>query len=385
MRDKIVIFFLLAYLLSYINTEDYKSFISSLDLDLEEVTVVTKDRYVNTIWILTSRDSSNRNGRSIILQHGLIDQAWSFVILGKDSLAKKLCEEGYRVYLPYNRGTQFSRSHLDYESTPNSDYWNFSFDHLAEYDLPSVINYIKERDQVEQVYFIGHSQGNLIYFLAYMNDPQFIEKNVKKFVALGTVPNVNHAPHFLIKLFQKSKILNLIPVKNFMSFPKNIGQVFVPFCTSKAQPLCVSILSYCFGGLHETGRIDYDRLAKTIFLHEPGGTSLQNMKHWIQIYTAKRVQKYDYGSKSENKKHYGVEYPPVYDLTKFNGYSIPSLMTTSDADPFSNPQDTLEFIENINNKNIVTLLNLTNYNHIDYHWADSAIEEVFPKVLDFLK
>jgi len=108
------------------------------------------------------------------------------------------------------------------------------------------------------------------------------------------------------------------------------------------------------------------------------------MKHWIQVYSAKKMQKYDYGSKNENKKHYGVEYPPVYDLTKFNGYYVPSLMTTSDADPFSNPQDTLEFIENINNKNIVTLLNLTNYNHIDYFWADSAIEEVFPKVLDFI-
>jgi hypothetical protein len=59
-------------------------------------------------------------------------------------------------------------------------------------------------------------------------------------------------------------------------------------------------------------------------------------------------------------------------------------MSTSDADPFANPQDTLEFIENIDNKNIITLLNLRNYNHIDYFWADSAIEEIFPKVLDFI-
>ena len=384
MRNNTLILLLLSYLLSFINTEDYKSFISNLNLDLEEATVVTKDRYVNSIWILASNDPSNRNGKSVILQHGLLDGSWSWLILGQDSLAKKLCDEGYRVYLPYVRGTQFSRSHLDYDSSLNSDYWNFSFDQIAEYDLPAVINYIKERDQVEQVYYIGHSQGTLVYFLAYMNDPEFIEKNVKKFVALGTVPNVNNAPHFLIKLFEKSKILNILPFKNFLTFPKDIGQVIVPLCTSKAQALCVSILSMAFGGLHETGRIDYDRLAKTIFLYEPGGTSVQNMKHWIQVYTAKRMQKYDYGSKNENKKHYGVEYPPVYDLTKFNGYSIPSLMTTSDADPFANPQDTLEFIENIDNKNIVTLLNLTNYNHIDYFWADSAVEEIFPKVLDFI-
>jgi len=108
------------------------------------------------------------------------------------------------------------------------------------------------------------------------------------------------------------------------------------------------------------------------------------MKHWIQIYTAKKVQKYDYGSRSENKKHYGTNSPPVYDLNQMKKYSIPSLMTISDADPFANPQDTLEFIDNIEDKNVVELLSLTNYNHIDYFWADSAIDEVFPKVLNFI-
>ncbi len=107
------------------------------------------------------------------------------------------------------------------------------------------------------------------------------------------------------------------------------------------------------------------------------------MKHWIQIYKAKRVQKYDYGI-IENMKHYGQTTPPVYDLKKMKGYSIPSLMTISDADPFANPQDTLDFIDNIENKNIVNILSLTNYNHIDYFWADSAIQEIFPKVMNFL-
>ena len=107
------------------------------------------------------------------------------------------------------------------------------------------------------------------------------------------------------------------------------------------------------------------------------------MKHWIQIYSAKKFQKYDYGTERENKKHYGTGKPPEYNLEKL--YSIPSLMTISDADPFSNPQDVLEFINNIEDKNIVNLLSLSNYNHIDYFWADSAIKDIFPKVIDFLE
>ena len=385
MSNKIFTFLIFSSILLVIHNEDYKSFIAKLNLNLEEAQVITEDRYVNTIWVLTSNDPSNRNGKSLILQHGLLDGAFSWLILGEDSLAKKLCDEGYIVYLPYIRGTQFSRTHLDYDSSLNSEYWDFSFDEMAKYDLPAVVNYIKKRDKVEKVYYIGHSQGTLIFFLAYMNEPEFLENNIAKFVALGTVPNVNNAPHFLIKLFEKSNILDLIPIKNFLTFPKEIGQVFVPFCTSKAKVLCHKILSLSFGGLKDTGRIDYDRLGKNIFLYEPGGTSLRNMKHWIQIYTAKRVQKYDYGSILKNLIHYGTATPPIYDLNQMRKYSIPSLMTISDSDPFANPQDTLEFIDNIENKHIVKVLSLINYNHIDYFWADSAVEDVFPTVLDFIK
>ena len=374
---------LLSSLFISVFNEDYKSYISNLGLDLEEETVTTEDRYVNTMWRLTSKDPNNRNGKSVIMQHGLLDGAFTFLILAEDSLPKKLCDEGYVVYLPYIRGTQFSRSHLDYDSGLTSKYWDFSFDHMAAYDVPANINFVKNRDGVEKVYYIGHSQGSLTFFLAYMNNPEFMEKNIAKFIALGTVPNVNNAPHFLIKLFDKSKILNLIPVKNFLTLPKEVGQVFVPLCTSKAKVLCNSILSLAFSGTHETGRIDYDRLGKNIFLYEPGGTSLQNMKHWIQIYKAKRAQKYDYGL-VENLKHYGQTTPPVYDLKKMKGYSIPSLMTISDADPFANPQDTLDFVDNIENKKVVNILSLTNYNHNDYFWADSAVQEIFPKVMNFL-
>ena len=377
MRNNILILILLSSLFISVLNEDYKSYIAKLGLNLEEETIQTEDRYINSMWRLTSKDENNRNGKSVIMQHGLLDGGFTFLILAEDSLPKKLCDEGYVVYLPYIRGTQFSRTHLDYDSSLNSKYWEFSFDHIAQYDVPANIKFVKQRDNVEKVYYIGHSQGTLTFFLAFM------ENNIAKFIALGTVPNVNNAPHFLITLFEKSHILDLIPVKNMLTFPKEVGQIFVPFCTSKAKVLCNKILSLAFSGLHETGRIDYERLGKNIFLYEPGGSSVQNLKHWIQIHKAKRVQKYDFGT-LENIKKYGQPTPPIYDLKKMKQYSIPSLMTTSDADPFANPQDTLDFINNIENKNIVNILSLTNYNHIDYFWADSAITEIFPKVLTFL-
>lgn len=370
-------------LLSLSFQEDYKSFIAGLGLNLEEGQIITEDRYINTVWILNSK--TKRNGKSIILQHGLLDGAWTWLILGEKSLAYILAEEGYTVYLHYIRGSQFSKSHLDYNTGLNSDYWDFSFDEMAEFDLPALIEYVKKRDNVEKVDYIGHSQGTLIFFLEYMNNPEFLEKNINRYIALGTVPNVNNAPHFLIKLFDKSNILEHIPIKNFMTFPPEIGQVLSPFCTGKLKDVCNSILKLAFSGIEDTGRIDYERLGKHIFLYEPGGTSLQNMKHWIQIYRAKKAQKYDYGSILDNLIHYGTIKPPAYDLSKFRDYSIPSLITISDSDPFCNPDDTLEFLENVKNKDVLNVRSFVKYNHIDYIWSDDAYDEFYPEILAFLK
>ena len=121
MSNKLLFVLLLSPIFLIIKAEDYKSFISKLDLNFEEAQVTTEDRYINTVWILTSK-TKKRNGKSIIMQHGLCDGGITFLILGKDSLPKKLCEEGYVVYLPYSRGTLFSRAHLDYDSSDFSKY-----------------------------------------------------------------------------------------------------------------------------------------------------------------------------------------------------------------------------------------------------------------------
>ena len=383
MINKKLVFIIINVLLSFVKSEDYKSFISKLNLNLEEVQVVTEDRYVNTIWALTSKDEFNRNGKSIIVQHGLLDTSFTWLILEDKSIAKLLCDEGYKVYLPNMRGNQFSKSHYDYDSSLNSKYWEFSFDEMAQYDLPSIVNLIKKRDGVEKIDYMGHSQGTLIFFLAYMNNPDFMEKNINKFIAVGTVPNINNAEHFLLDLAVKSNIAKLIPVQNFMNFPKELGQVLVPFCSGKAKNLCHTIMRLCFGGFEDTGRVDYEKLGKNIFMHMPGGTSLQNMKHWLQLFDTKKTAKYDFGS-IDNIIHYGSIYPPTYDLSRMGNYKIKSLIAVSDSDPFCNPIDTLEFLLKIDDQSVIEILSLKDYNHIDYLWADSSYEDIYTKVLDFL-
>ena len=68
MGNKILILLLFASILLFIKSEDYKSFTAKLGLNLEEIEVITEDRYIITIWRLTSQDPLNRNGKYAILQ-----------------------------------------------------------------------------------------------------------------------------------------------------------------------------------------------------------------------------------------------------------------------------------------------------------------------------
>ena len=260
----------------------------------------------------------------------------------------------------------------------------FLFYEMARYDVPALINLVKKRDNVEKVIYIGFSQGNFLFFLAYINDPEFMERSVKKFVALGHIPNLNHSSHPILKIFQKSKILNFIPTKKFMYFPEEVIKLIIPFYNpNRKKSLINKIFKFFYGGKHDTKRFNYTKYGKNLLMYQPCGTSLRNMKHWIQIYSKKKVQKYDYG-KIKNLFYYKRSSPPAYDLNQMKKYSIPSLMTISDVDPFSSPQDTLDFVDIIGDKKVVEFINVTNYNHIDYFYADSAIVEIFPNILNFL-
>lgn len=107
----------------------------------------------------------------------------------------------------------------------------------------------------------------------------------------------------------------------------------------------------------------------------------------MQIYTTQKLAKYDYGKK-ENLKVYGKSSPPEYNLNQFNTYDIPSFITRSDSDPFSALADIdlwLNYAEYENKKDVIEVLNLKNYNHLDYLWSKDAKNDIYDKILKFIQ
>ena len=74
-----------------------------------------------------------------------------------------------------------------------------------------------------------------------------------------------------------------------------------------------------------------------------------------------------------------------YNLKNIKKWKIKSLIQRTDSDSFSSYGDVTEFYEEIENKSIVKLLDTPMYGHTDDLVADSAIDEVYIPVVDFLE
>ena len=66
-----------------------------------------------------------------------------------------------------------------------------SWQEMADYDLPAMINYVLNVTGEERLFYVGHSQGTLIGFTGFSDNPALGSK-IKAFVALAPVYTLNH-------------------------------------------------------------------------------------------------------------------------------------------------------------------------------------------------
>ncbi|KAJ7397297.1 lysosomal acid lipase/cholesteryl ester hydrolase-like protein [Pitangus sulphuratus] len=154
----------------------------------EEYDVVTEDGYI----LHLNRIPHGRGNAGC--QEG---SSW-VTNLVNNSLGFILADAGYDVWIGNSRGTTWSKQHL-LLSPKRDDFWAFSFDEMAKYDLPAMINFIEQKTGQKQLYYIGHSQGTTVAFIAFSTMPQLAQK-IKMFLALAPVTTITFSPSQVRKL-----------------------------------------------------------------------------------------------------------------------------------------------------------------------------------------
>lgn len=274
---------------------------------------------------------------------------------------------GYEVWAGNNRGTKYSCKHTTLSNT-SDEYWNFSFQEMAEKDVPAFYKQINLISQVDKITLISHSQGATQSFAA-LSTNKSIDDQTENFIALAPVLYVNRFlehPNFLTLLvkFNVIKMFDLLKIKSVLFIDpgqnKWMNYIFTLFC-KKTSFVCKLFFEYTID--KSADYLNLDQMPYYLS-YCPSGTSVKCLKHFIQFFLRDKPSftKYDYG-KQENVKVYGSEDPPTYDISKIN----------TKVSLFYGENDTLCSLQNVAyltdiKKNIKSYY-MDQWGHIDYTWG----------------
>uniref|UniRef100_A0A673CFT6 Lipase n=2 Tax=Sphaeramia orbicularis TaxID=375764 RepID=A0A673CFT6_9TELE len=346
----------------------------------EEHQVLTEDGYILTVNRIPHGLKNTGSGPrpAVFLQHGLLAAGSNWITnLPNCSLGYVLADAGYDVWLGNSRGNTWSRKHRTL-SPDQVDFWRFSHDEMALKDLPAVIDHILKTTEQEQIFYIGHSQGTTIAFMAFSTLPELASK-IKLFIGLAPVATVafTSSPMTKLSILPEFAIWDLFGQKDFLPQSYMIEWFAENICGKHlGSELCVNIF-FVLCGFNEKN-INMTR-TPVYTTHCPAGTSVQNMIHWSQAVHGGKLMAFDFGREG-NMKHYNQSTPPVY---RVQDMKVPTALFSGGHDTLADPKDISVLLPQVSN--LVFHQHIKSWDHLDFIWGLDAPQQMFPSILQLLK
>jgi pimeloyl-ACP methyl ester carboxylesterase len=277
--------------------------------------VTTKDGYILTVFRITGKlgEEENKVKPVAILQHGLIDSSDTWITNDEDlAPGFKMVNAGYDVWFGNSRGNRYSQGHTTLKPS-KSAFWQFTWQHMATYDLPAFIDYVLAQTKQSKLVYVGHSQGTLQMTALLAEQPNYADK-LYIYIALAPIGTVRNMDVTLLDIAADTDLVSVVSVlgiDEFLPWTSTGSNLIYDEC--KILNLACTSVDYIFMGM--TTEYDNKDRFPVIYAHEPAGTSTLNMAHWSQManYKEYKMQKYDYGDK-QNMAVYGSTTPPLYNL-----------------------------------------------------------------------
>lgn len=355
--------------------------IESKGYQAEQHQIVTDDGYILKIHRIPGQvdaTASDKPRPVVLLQHGLLDVDSTWVInFPRQSLGFILADAGFDVWLGNMRGNTYGREHVSLKPE-QVEFWDFSWQDMAHHDLPAMIDYILNRTAQSDLFYIGHSQGSLIGFTKFQ-DPAY-QRKIRLFIGLGPVATVGHLKSpikyvaDLGKQNHQQLWYHLFGKRDFLPSGKLVQWIADKGCNEVITDrlLCENIIFALCG---PSKYFNASRVSVYI-THTPAGTSVKNLAHFAQMVISKKFQAYDYGSASENMKHYNQTDAPQFDLSRVN---VPVGLYWAPNDWLADPAD-VELLRN-GLPNVVDYYSVKDWDHLDFVWAIDAKQAIYDRML----
>ena len=352
----------------------------------EEHVVQTKDGYLLGLhrlgWRHGEEDQRVNAGEGslqkkvVYLHHGLLmnSEVWVCLTEKERCLPFLLVDQGYDVWLGNNRGNKYSKKSMHHKPTSN-EFWDFSMDEFAFFDIPDSINYILSTTGQPSLSYIGFSQGTAQAFATLSIHPTLNSK-VDVFVALapamappglasGVVSSLCKSnPEVLFLLFGRRAILSSTTMWSALLYPA----IFSWFI-DKA-------LSFLFNW-RMRNIAPHQKLAA--YPHLYSFTAAKCVVHWFQIIRNGTFQMYDDEVSTPLSLSSGSKY---YKVAKFPTRNIktPIVLVYGGSDSLVDIKLMLKELP----KHTVAK-GIQKYEHLDLLWASDVDKLVFPHVLEALE
>ncbi|KAJ3121864.1 cholesterol esterase [Nowakowskiella sp. JEL0407] len=308
----------------------------------------------------------------VLLWHGFLMSSEVFVCqpMLEKNLAFVLADAGYDVWLGNTRGNKYSSKHVHLKPS-KEDFWDFSLDNLALYDLPNTVDYILNCTGAPSLTYIGFSQGSAQGFSALSLNSK-LNKKINLFIALAPVSKpkgkgidnklidslVSSSPEVIYLLFGRKVMLSSVLFWQLM------------FSSWKFASILDNFMWMLFGWTSEY--FDHKNLA---YKQMYSFTSVKVVVHWFQIMRMQRFQMYE-------------ESPTLF-RNAIGGHVVPRFPTEHIKTPialFYGANDTLPDINYIlrHSPTPVFCLKIDEYEHTNFLWGKGIGQIVFPGILGLL-
>ncbi|KAI0600591.1 Alpha/Beta hydrolase protein [Biscogniauxia sp. FL1348] len=364
------------------NASDFVELCATFGYTAEEHVVQTRDGYLLGVhrlaWRRGEEDAKVNSGPASIkkpvvyLHHGLLmnSEVWVCLTDAKRCLPFVLVDQGFDVWLGNNRGNKYSKKSI--KSSPTStQFWNFSIDEFAFYDIPDTIQYILDTTRQPSLSYIGFSQGTAQSFASLAVHPRLNEQ-VNVFIALAPAMSpaglnngivdalVKASPQVLFLLFGRRSILSSATMWQSILYPPifmrliDMGLVFLFGWKTKNISASQKLAAYP---------------------HLYSFTSTKSVVHWFQIIRNKSFQMYDDEVQTplgSNKYTKVAKYPT-------RNIRTPIVLVYGGSDSLV---DIKVMLRELPNQTVAT--EIPHYEHLDFLWARDVDTQVFRHVFDAL-
>ncbi|XP_068625130.1 lipase 1-like [Battus philenor] len=360
---------------------------SSINRYATEVhTVNTEDGYLLTIFhMLPGKRCAGREiGPPLIMMHGFLMSSDTWLDAGRNaSLVYQLSDACVDLWLANARGTHYGRRHLRLDPDLHAEFWDFSSDEVALYDVPATIDYVLKQTGTESVNYLGYSQGANTFMMMCSEKPAYCTK-ARLLIALAPPSRLVNSKSVGLRVSTSvfrvmENVLASVGVKELFSKGNLLQKALSYTCTHDAflNNVCKAF-RVMFDSDHE-GSITPETL-KVFFGHFPTGVSVRMFARYGQALYSDVLRKYDFGE-TENIRRYGSADAPTYNLSAM---TTPTVVMHGKMDLMVDVEDLPWLVNSLPNVLENVVMEYPEWNHFDFIYSKHNSKLVVPKILKYL-